>query len=58
MYDETIKMLNETKVPLKEIAEKTELKLFWLYRVKSGNFAEPGVRKIETLHKYLKDVDE
>lgn len=38
-----------------DISHGTGLKPRWLHRLKAGDFEDPGVNKIEILHRYLSE---
>lgn len=58
MLLETLRLLRETDIPIVEICRETETKSRWLHRLMAGDFADPGVNKIERLHRYLKKQEE
>lgn len=53
LYSDTIRLAKATDVPLARICRETGLKMRWLQKVISGEFTDPGVRKIQRLHAYL-----
>jgi transcriptional regulator with XRE-family HTH domain len=53
LFTETIRLAQASDLSTAELARETGLKERWLYRLLRGDFQDPGVRKIEHLHKYL-----
>jgi len=53
LYAETLDRLRRTEIPLTQLSSETGLNLNWLKKIKSGSIADPGVRKIERLYKFL-----
>ena len=50
---ETQGLLQNRKLSLREISEKTGINFHWLSKFKQGKFDDPGVKKIEQLHTFL-----
>lgn len=56
MYQETINLLATAKAKgqLRKIADQTSLDYDWITQVSAQRIKDPGVKKIEKLHAYLK----
>lgn len=52
---DTVKLLQRTKLTRREIAEQTGLGKDWLDALALGSIHDPGVRKIEKLHRFLSE---
>lgn len=57
LYSETLRLARESGKTVPDLARATGLKQRWLHRLLAGDFQDPGVRKIERLHKYLAGRD-
>lgn len=57
LYSETLRLARESGETVPDLARATGLKQRWLHRLLAGDFQDPGVRKIERLHKYLVGSD-
>ena len=53
MLEETIRLVRESDESPARIAKNCGLKSRWLYRLLDGDYADPGVNKIERLRDYL-----
>lgn len=58
LLNETLQLLADTDLPVAKIADDLGVSRRWLYELKSGDFVDPGVRKIETLNRYLREQGE
>jgi hypothetical protein len=56
LLDSTLDMLREHK-RYRQIAEDTGLGYEWLTKLAQGRIPDPGVKRIETLHAYLANVN-
>lgn len=54
--DDTLKMLEVSRIPRRIIAEETGLGLDWLNKLAQGGIGDPGIRRITRLHDYLMAV--
>lgn len=54
MLEETLRLVRESDESPHQIAKKCGLKPRWLYRLLAGDYADPGVNKIQRLRDYLK----
>lgn len=54
-YEETVDRLKERprSMSFKKISESTGLSKDWLAKLSRGNWNDPGIKKIATLHDYL-----
>jgi predicted transcriptional regulator len=50
---ETRQLLNETEVPLDEIASSCDVSRRWLYMIGKGEIPNPGVVTVQKLHEFL-----
>jgi len=57
LYSETLRLARESGETVPDLARATGLKQRWLHRLLAGDFQDPGVRKIERLHKHLVGID-
>jgi hypothetical protein len=55
LLDETVELLKEDKGDWRNTAVATGLGYDWLSSLSQGRIQDPGVKKIETLHRYLKE---
>ena len=53
LYTETLRLARESGESVPELARATGLKQRWLHRLLAGDFNDPGVRKIEKLHRHV-----
>lgn len=53
LLTETQHLFEVAGVAIPEISRDTGLKQRWLHRLFKGDYQDPGVRKIEKLHRYL-----
>ncbi len=53
LYSETLRLARESGESVPDLARATGLKQRWLHRLLAGDFNDPGVRKIERLHRHL-----
>lgn len=53
LLSQTLDLLRCSGATVADISRATGLKPRWLHRLKAGDFEDPGVTKIETLHRYL-----
>ena len=53
LYNKTLHLLEETSVPMVEVAIGANVGLRWLYDLRSGRFSDPGVNRIERIYNYL-----
>lgn len=51
----TQRLVRESGIPYSQISRDTKLNLRWLTYLMRGRYEDPGVNKIERLHKYLVD---
>lgn len=56
LYSETLRLARESGASVPDLARATGLKQRWLHRLLAGDFQDPGVRKIERLHKHLQHM--
>ena len=54
ILNETLRLIRESDIPLTIICRDVEVKPRWLHRLLAGDYADPGVNKIERLNRYLK----
>lgn len=54
MLDETIALLEKDKGNWPETARATGLNREWMVKLAKGDIKEPGFKKIDRLHTYLK----
>ena len=54
LLQETLRLAKESGLSVTEIQLGTGLKGRWLYRLLDGDYADPGVNKIECLNAYLR----
>ena len=58
MLIKTQTLLEQTRVPLRTIAQECEVSTRFLAYLKSGEYQkDPGVRKVQRIHDYLADQD-
>lgn len=53
LLDETRTLLDDRDLTLLDISARTGINFHWLNKFQQGKFADPGVKKIETLHRFL-----
>lgn len=53
----TIKLMKKSKLSVKQVSDGTGFSRTWLHRLVKGDFPNPGVVSIETLHDYLLDAE-
>ena len=53
MLNQTLTLLRSTDIPMLQIAKDCGLKVRWLYKLREGEYTDPGVQKIERLYHYL-----
>ena len=49
----TLELLNDTAIPLPEIAKGAEVGYRWLCDLKNGRFSDPGIKKIQRIYSFL-----
>jgi hypothetical protein len=49
----TLQLLEKCELPLKEIAQKSNLGYEWLKKLKAGAIPDPSVNKIQSLYDFL-----
>ena len=54
LLNETLDLLEKTDIPIAQVCRDTGTGPRWIYRLMAGDFADPGVNKIERLNRYLK----
>lgn len=54
LLEETLMLLKRDRGDRPKTAKDTGLQLAWLQALADGKIADPGVKKIETLNKYLR----
>jgi len=54
MYEETMQLIQQSGKTPAVLAAETGLGVRWMYRLIAGDYADPGVNKIETINKHLK----
>ena len=54
LLQETLRLARESGLTIKELREGTGLGQRWLYRLLDGDYADPGVNKIEKLNAFLR----
>ena len=54
LYEETLKLIKDSDMSAPDLARATGLGTRWMYNLYQGKYEDPGVSKIETIHKYLK----
>lgn len=57
LMDRTIRITKASKIPVRRIARETGLGEPWLRGLLRGDYGDAGVKKIETLHKYITDIN-
>ena len=57
LYDETIKLLNQTDLTHEQIAAHLNVSSRWVSRLKRGDYKDPGVNKIQNLYWHLLDEE-
>jgi len=58
LLQKTIELLRNTDSSIDRVSAETGLGRRWLYRLLDGDFQDPGVNKIEKLHRYLTSQEE
>ena len=53
LLEQTLDLLRSTSATVPEISRATGLNARWSYRLRDGDYLDPGVLKIEMLHRYL-----
>jgi len=53
LHAQTLKLLNESKIPLPEIARGSNVGYRWLCQLIAGRYTDPGVQKIQRIHNFL-----
>ncbi len=53
VLDQTYRLLDESDITLREIAVGADVNYWWLTKLKQRRFEEPGVKRIERLHRFL-----
>lgn len=55
MYQQTLALLKATDEPVASLCRRANVGSRWLRRLIRGDYAEPGVNKIERLYRCLQD---
>jgi len=53
LYQKTITLLKQTKVPLSKVASESNVGYRWLCKLIAGVYSDPGINKIQRIHDYL-----
>ena len=53
-HEETVEMLLASPMTTREVADATGINKHWVAGLKKGQFADPGVGKIERLYRFFK----
>jgi len=53
LFEITMNLLNSSDLPMNEIAKGSRVHTRWLYDLKKGRFADPGINKIQRIYKFL-----
>ena len=53
LYADTIKLMADSDLPIIEIARAAKVSTGWVYKVISGEVADPSVKKIQRIYDFL-----
>lgn len=53
LLDQTYRLLDASNLTIREIADGAEVNFHWLGKFKQRAFDDPGVTRVERLHRYL-----
>jgi predicted transcriptional regulator len=54
LYETTLNMIRDSGIPITRLASEAKVGQRWLADLVNGRFSDPGVKKIQRLHDYLK----
>lgn len=53
LYEKTLQLLEESDLPVKDIAAGASVGCRWLFDLKAGRFSDPSVNRIQRIHDFL-----
>lgn len=54
LHTQTLRMMEQTSVPVTQICEACGVTTRWYYMVRNGDIETPGYQRLQRLHDYLK----
>lgn len=57
LHETTLELLKKSKIPLSQVATESRVGYRWLCDFVGGRFADPGVNKVERIHKFLTESE-
>lgn len=58
LYENTIRMIRDSGLPLIHIARGAGVKHRWICDLMIGRFTDPGIKKIQRVNNYLRRIKE
>lgn len=56
LHKSTVELLKKSDIPLSQVAADTNVGYRWICDFVNDRFADPGVNKVERIHKYLTET--
>ena len=53
LLSKTLRLLETTQIPVAVIASECDVSVRWIYRLRAGDYDDPGVNRIERIHAFL-----
>lgn len=54
LLKQTLELARRTEIPVDRICQGARVKERWYFRFVAGDFEDPGVNKVERVHRFLK----
>lgn len=53
LFETTLQMIRDSGLPLAQIAQNSGVGRRWIFDLMAGRYSDPGVNKIQRIHRYL-----